>query len=192
MTDSKVDPRIIRTRKLIMDSFIELSSKKEFKDITIKDITTEAMINRATFYYHFEDKYDLLENVLSDVLFIKFDLHALEQGELNEDAFVSIFEAITDFQNSLSTRCHRGYEETIARIIREQLEVIFYKMLVKRHATDQDPALKIGATMLSWGMYGASLEWRRDASVPPDQFIKLVIPAIMQGVDFGSDNENGA
>jgi AcrR family transcriptional regulator len=38
-----------------MDSFIDLSSKKEFKDITIKDITSEAMINRATFYYHFED-----------------------------------------------------------------------------------------------------------------------------------------
>ncbi|GAA3312554.1 hypothetical protein GCM10020331_000570 [Ectobacillus funiculus] len=44
-----------------MDSFIELSGKKEFKDITIKDITTEAMVNRATFYYHFADKYDLLE-----------------------------------------------------------------------------------------------------------------------------------
>jgi len=61
MTSSKTDLRVIRTRKLIMDSFITLSSKKEFKDITVKDITTEAMINRATFYYHFEDIYDLLE-----------------------------------------------------------------------------------------------------------------------------------
>ena len=55
MTQSKTYPRVLRTRKLIMDSFIDLSGKKEFKDITIKDITTEAMINRATFYYHFED-----------------------------------------------------------------------------------------------------------------------------------------
>ena len=35
MTQSKTDPRVLRTRKLIMDSFIELSGKKEFKDITI-------------------------------------------------------------------------------------------------------------------------------------------------------------
>jgi AcrR family transcriptional regulator len=63
MTQEKTDPRILRTRKLIMDSFITLSGEKEFKDITIKDITTEAMVNRATFYYHFEDKYDLLEKV---------------------------------------------------------------------------------------------------------------------------------
>ena len=60
MTQFKTDPRILRTRKLIMDSFIELSSKKDFKDITIKDITTEAMINRATFYYHFPEFTELL------------------------------------------------------------------------------------------------------------------------------------
>ncbi|GAB2559070.1 TetR/AcrR family transcriptional regulator [Gracilibacillus alcaliphilus] len=61
MTDSvKEDPRVLRTQKMIKNSFYDLSNKKEFVDITIKDITEEAMINRATFYYHFEDKFDLL------------------------------------------------------------------------------------------------------------------------------------
>ncbi|MDQ0970186.1 AcrR family transcriptional regulator [Neobacillus niacini] len=73
MTQSKTDPRVLRTRRLIMDSFIELSAKKEFKDITIKDITTEAMINRATFYYHFEDIFDLLEKALSEVLLVNLN-----------------------------------------------------------------------------------------------------------------------
>ncbi|MEW8976513.1 MAG: TetR/AcrR family transcriptional regulator, partial [Exiguobacterium sp.] len=98
MTKSKTDPRILRTRKLIMDSFIELSGKKEFKDITVKDITTEAMINRATFYYHFEDIYDLLDKVLSEVLLI--NLNAIDFGNsvLNEATIIDIFVAITDFQ----------------------------------------------------------------------------------------------
>ena len=86
MTQSKTDPRVLRTRKLIMDSFIELSGKKEFKDITVKDITTEAMINRATFYYHFEDIYDLLEKVLSEVLLINLNGDIYEKNELNEEA----------------------------------------------------------------------------------------------------------
>lgn len=73
MKEVKVDPRIRRTRKLIMDAFIELSSQKEFKDITVKDITAEAMINRATFYYHFEDIYDLLDKSLSEVLLVNLD-----------------------------------------------------------------------------------------------------------------------
>lgn len=35
----KIDPRVIRTKNLIMEAFIELTAKKDFKDITIKDIT---------------------------------------------------------------------------------------------------------------------------------------------------------
>lgn len=183
MTQSKTDPRILRTRKLIMDSFIELSRKKEFKEISVKDITTKAMINRATFYYHFEDIYDLLEKVLSEVLLINLNGDTY-QDELNEEALVSIFTAVTNFQNSLSNRCHRGYEETIARIIREQLEIIFYKMLSKRNTAKDDESLKIAAVMLSWGIYGASLEWRRNRKSSPAEFIKPVIPYILSGIDF--------
>lgn len=184
ITQSKTDPRVQRTRKLIMHSFIELSRKKEFKDITIKDITTEAMINRATFYYHFEDIYDLLEKVLSEVLLVNLNYDTYQNDELNEQAFVSIFKAITNFQKSLSNRCHRGYEDTIARIIREQLEIVFYEMLLKQNKTEEDEALKITAVILSWGIYGASVEWRGNSKVSPEEFIRLVIPSIMRGIDF--------
>jgi AcrR family transcriptional regulator len=175
-----------------MDSFIELSSKKEFKDITIKDITTEAMINRATFYYHFEDIYDLLEKVLSEVLLINLDWNIIETNELNEECMIHIFLSITNFQGALSNRCHRGYEDTIARIIRDQLEIIFYKQLLKQHKKEDDEALKLTAVMLSWGMYGASVEWRRNRKVPPEEFIRLAIPSILTGIGFGSNYQQGA
>jgi AcrR family transcriptional regulator len=183
MTQEKTDPRILRTRKLIMDSFITLSGEKEFKDITIKDITTEAMVNRATFYYHFEDKYDLLEKVLSEVLLINLDSDYVDENEINEEVILRIFLAITNFQNSLSTRCHRGYEDTIARIIKEQLEIIFYKMLLKRRSLEENQALKRIAVMLSWGVYGASVEWRRNRELPPEEFIQSLIPFILHGID---------
>ena len=187
MTQSKTDPRVLRTRRLIMDSFIELSSKREFKDITVKDITTEAMINRATFYYHFEDIYDLLAKVLSEVLLINLNGNIYEKNELNEESIISIFIAITNFQKSLSNRCHRGYEDTIARIIREQLEIISYKMLLKQNTTEEDEALKITAVILSWGIYGASVEWRRNSKqIPPEEFIKSAIPYILFGINFNN------
>ncbi|WP_256873821.1 hypothetical protein [Paenibacillus kribbensis] len=50
MDDMKVDPRIKRTKKLLIESFIKIGQKKDFKNITIKDITEEATVNRATFY----------------------------------------------------------------------------------------------------------------------------------------------
>ena len=183
MKEVKVDPRIRRTRKLIMDAFIELSSQKEFKDITVKDITAEAMINRATFYYHFEDIYDLLDKSLSEVLLVNLNCETYKSSELNEEVVSSIFKAITEFQMSLSTRCHRGYEDTIARIIREQLEIIFYHMLVNQRSNDDVQTLKLTSVMLSWGIYGASVEWKRSIEqVEPEAYIKSVLPFIMSGI----------
>lgn len=173
LTQPKVDLRIQRTRKFIMDSFMMLSEQKDFKDITVKDIATEAMINRATFYYHFEDIYDLLEKVLSEVMLVNLDYANYEEEALDEDTLIRIFTAITDFQQSLANRCHRGYEETIARIIREQLEVILFKMLTKRNERIDEAGMKVTAVMLSWSMYGASAEWRRNGrDVAPETYIQ--------------------
>ncbi len=49
MKNTKVEPRSIRTRRLLMDGFIKLTYKKDFKDITINNITDNATVNRATF-----------------------------------------------------------------------------------------------------------------------------------------------
>ena len=190
MTEAKTDLRVLRTRKLIMDSFIELSGEKEFKNITVKDITSVAMINRATFYYHFEDIYDLLEKALSEVLLVNLASNDYQNSELNEEALISIFMAITNFKDSLSNRCHRGYEDTIARIIRDQLEIIFYKILLKQHPTGDEQGLKVTAVMLSWGIYGASEEWRRISDdILPEQFIKSAVPYIISGINFSNKEE---
>lgn len=179
MTEVKKDLRYIRTRKSIMDAFMKISEKKDFKDITVKDITTEAMINRATFYYHFVDKYDLLERVLSEVFLINLNDEIIKDYVLNEEVIVNLFLAITSFNSSLSSRCHNGYEETIARIIKEQLEIIFYKMLQRQ--SEGEERNRIASVMLSWGIYGAAIAWNKNSELPPEEYIKLVIPHLSSG-----------
>lgn len=61
MTLKKTDRRITRTRKMIMGAFIQLMEEKGFEAITVSDLTEKADINRGTFYQHYKDKYDLLE-----------------------------------------------------------------------------------------------------------------------------------
>ncbi|MDP5276445.1 TetR/AcrR family transcriptional regulator [Chengkuizengella axinellae] len=65
---NKEDLRIIRTRKLIGEAFLKLIKQKGFDNITIQNIADEAMINRATFYLHYQDKYDLLDQMMNSVL----------------------------------------------------------------------------------------------------------------------------
>src|ERR1700733_756686 len=54
------DPRILRSRRMLMDGLARLLMKKEFEDISVQDIADEATLNRATFYLHYPDKNALL------------------------------------------------------------------------------------------------------------------------------------
>src|SRR5580693_7183941 len=55
------DPRILRSRRMLMDALASLLMKKEFEEISIQEITDEATLNRATFYLHYPDKNALLQ-----------------------------------------------------------------------------------------------------------------------------------
>jgi AcrR family transcriptional regulator len=61
------DVRVRRTRKLLQQAFIELTVEKGFAALTVQDITERAMVNRSTFYRHYLDKYDLLEQYLNEI-----------------------------------------------------------------------------------------------------------------------------
>ena len=51
-----------KTLHAIDQAIIALLQKKPFENITIQDISNEAMINRGTFYSYYKDKYELIES----------------------------------------------------------------------------------------------------------------------------------
>src|ERR1700756_720334 len=55
------DPRVLRSRQMLMEALLRLLNRKEFDDISIQEIADEATLNRATFYLHYPDKYALLQ-----------------------------------------------------------------------------------------------------------------------------------
>ncbi len=105
MSDKSVstDLRIKRTHKMLREALISLTLEKEFDAITVKDISERAMINRTTFYLHYEDKHDLLLRCMNEV----FDgLESLsepppleiKEGVVNEppSALVAIFDHVAE------------------------------------------------------------------------------------------------
>ena len=68
MTPTQVDPRILRTHKLLQDALIELTAERGFDAVTVGEIAERATVNRATFYRHYQDKYDLLEQMFQEAV----------------------------------------------------------------------------------------------------------------------------
>jgi AcrR family transcriptional regulator len=64
--EEPTDLRVRRTHKFLQEAMIALISEKGFDAITVGDIAERAMINRATFYRHYQDKYDLVARIFEE------------------------------------------------------------------------------------------------------------------------------
>lgn len=59
----KQDRRVIRSKMRMREALISLMQEKLFPEITARDITDRADLNRATFYLHYNNVFDLLEEL---------------------------------------------------------------------------------------------------------------------------------
>ncbi|PJM72616.1 TetR family transcriptional regulator [Bifidobacterium primatium] len=60
--------RNTRTEAAVKQAFITLTRKKGFDATTVSDIAREAQINRGTFYTHYTDKFDLLQQLMANAV----------------------------------------------------------------------------------------------------------------------------
>lgn len=68
MEGTKKDRRVKYTIMVIRESFIKILKHKPISKITIKEICDDADVNRATFYAHYADQYDLLHQIENDLI----------------------------------------------------------------------------------------------------------------------------
>lgn len=63
-----VDPRVIRTRRLLIDALMNIIVEEGIEAVTIREIVRKAEVNRSTFYLHFRDKQDIVTQMQDDIL----------------------------------------------------------------------------------------------------------------------------
>ncbi|NMI05479.1 TetR/AcrR family transcriptional regulator [Paenibacillus sp. SZ31] len=181
------DPRVIRTRQLILDAFLYHLSLKNFNSITIQNITEQATINRATFYAHFQDKYALLEALLSDA-FMEYVTKRVDPGaRLSAETIQQLIFSLCDYHVS-SNGCIKKYE-TVAPIIEEniktQLEQFLLELMSKVAGHVDPKTLKITATMLSWSIYGITYRWNIEGGQEsPAELAQRVVPYMIGGLEL--------
>lgn len=65
---SSIDPRTRRTRRAILDAFVELLAERRYEAIRIADLVARAGVGKSTFYEHFRSKNDILLAAMHPVL----------------------------------------------------------------------------------------------------------------------------
>ena len=95
--EKKEDRRVRRTKKLLTQALTSLMQEKQVKEITVKELTDLADMNRGTFYLYYRDIFDMLEK-LEDTMFESLDqIVALHENELVEQQTKPILLALFRF-----------------------------------------------------------------------------------------------
>ncbi|GLV54833.1 hypothetical protein KDH_17290 [Dictyobacter sp. S3.2.2.5] len=97
MTQKAENLRVRRTRILLREALIALIEERSFDNLTVGELTERAMVSRAAFYRHYQDKYDLVEQIFDEAMNTLF--HAIGEfgREHPTDVWVRFFEQIARY-----------------------------------------------------------------------------------------------
>ncbi|MBK1810745.1 TetR/AcrR family transcriptional regulator [Clostridium sp. YIM B02505] len=188
----KIDPRAARTRILIQDAFLSLTREKVFEAITVKYIVERANINRSTFYAHFEDKYILLDQLLSDAFTSGISSKLQADVQLNEDTLKDLIVAMCNYHENISNHCNMVYKSISSFMdskIQLKLKELIALMLTNTTAfgiIDQDK-LDLLSIMISNSIYGATSYWySQGRQLSAEELSHNILPYVMPSIEMFS------
>ena len=59
--EKKENPQTVRSKEWLLDALLQIMKEKSYREITIKELTKRAGLDRKTFYRHFKNKDEILE-----------------------------------------------------------------------------------------------------------------------------------
>lgn len=121
MASKVMNVRMTQTKQSLINAFFHLVSKKDFEKITISDITKEAHVNRATFYAHFNDKYELLDCIMGDSASDAIIKRTSGVVKFDQDSINQLVLAVCDFYQQPKIQCRSSYVGLVVPQLKEKI-----------------------------------------------------------------------
>jgi len=189
------DPRVRRTREMLYRAFQELLSQKSFDEITVQDIADRSTVNRATFYDHFPDKFALLEEMIADNF--RMTLGSRMDGAQPgcPSTVRQLVLTVCDYFADLNSRCQK-HQRQFAPVVESRIKQLVRDSLLTGlqtacgAASRSNPELR--ATLASWAICGACLEWSRTKKQSQEDFVEAVLPLVFPALGLEAVGGDGA
>lgn len=172
----------ITTKKALAASLKKKLKEKPLEKITISDICEECEVNRQTFYYHFQDIYDLIEwiytNEASKAIADKKSYRNWEEG------FLRIFEYALEEKDFAISTYHSISREHLENFLYRETYQLLYDVLnemskgISIH--EQDKAFI--ADFYKYAFVGLILDWVRRGMMEDPCTIVKEVGILMEGV----------
>lgn len=174
MADSNI------TKRALANALKELMQTVPFAKISVADICEKCDMNRKSFYYHFQDKYELM-NWIFDMEFIEF----IDSGSADHsiEEMTALFRILYDnrafYRNALSVQGQNSLSEHIREIALPMLQIRM------KEALSEDENSEFYLDFFLDALLGAILRWIKDENCePPEKFIPHFFSCILSTAKF--------
>ena len=195
----KMDLRVVKTLKSIDGALLAELKEKQFQNVTVESICKRAEINRTTFYKHYKDKFELLNNYL-DRFLTEFDFNCKKifeeiefTGNLHEDISRMGSKNTTDYIIQRMDFCKVIWEQNFGRNCFKEMVLIiaqnYYEFWMKNNPDIIDDPKKYSVLRLIAGLFGAtymhSVRWwsMNDLIVSETEFNDMFCNILQNGLN---------
>lgn len=179
------------TKRAMSYALKNLLRTKPLNKITVQDIADECGVNRQTFYYHFQDIYDLVEWT-----YIEDTEKVLKENKTYEtwqDGFLAVF--------TLARKDKTFIDNIYRSVSLEMLEQYLYRLVypLLKNVVDEkaegktvrDENKKYIADFYKYAFVGVLLDWiRRDMKESPEEIVDRVSRIIGGSIETAFNNFN--
>ena len=175
-----MDPRVLRSRQMLMEALLRLLNRKEFDDISIQEIADEAALNRATFYLHYEDKNALLQAMTA----ARFGDLIARRGLSFTDcdgALRAIALGVCDYLAETT-----GCPTQLAKMPLEDSMIPVVEAMFLEGAAHHEAAPGVDSALLAttaaWAIFGAARRWYQTPNRIPAEEMAAKIEAMVKPI----------
>ncbi len=164
------------TKQALASALKELMEETPFAKINIGNICEKCGMNRKSFYYHFRDKYDLVNWIFdTDFMALEFN-HSADRWELIEVVCNYFYENRNFYRKVLRVKGQNSFSEHFRDFLHPLIHTRIEEIL------DQKDIPQLFVDFLTDGIVCSIERWLLDKNcMPPNQFVST-IKALVQGV----------
>ncbi len=160
------DKRIIKTKKAITEAFMQLTMEKEIEKITVSDIAEKAYINRSTFYLHYADARDVMNDIereMGDNIYSCIENFDTDKPyESTYTLLISLTNAIDKVDSFKNFLLHSKCSEYLTAKMKKLFVEKGIESALKRTQLTDTNDLKLALTYITAGIIDTYTKWAGD------------------------------
>ena len=159
------------TKRALADAIKQLMEEQPFSKISVGDLCRQCGMNRKSFYYHFRDKYDLVDWIFESEFLGKLKLDEDADGwRLLAELCGYLYEKRAFYRNAMEIEGQNSFCESFFKTIKPLLQVMLEDLCPEPDSDEEQ--IEFTCNFLMDAFWGSLVRWLRESEpAQPEAFV---------------------